>query len=298
MRSLVGPVPEPAERAGSALRRCGRGMLTIGTGSTPDRPDPEAAGGTAAEAADGTATEAAGGTNDRPAAPAAASAPATADVSLAHHAPGTADVWLAISIADAAAITRGGVRARLEVLDVIVGGVADGRCRRVVVVEGRVELPGTHAQRHTATHIAQDLPDSVLLGVGGDIALVRLRADRIVLTDHDGVTDIAPDDLATSGPDPFSDLEGHWLDHLNDPRCRIVPRIAMRVCRCLPAQRPLLVGIDRAGVDLEFTDRDDTIHRQRLPFAEACTEVAELGTQLRLLAGGSRYPSDRAALRP
>ena len=72
----------------------------------------------------------------------------------------------------------------------------------------------------------------------------------------------------------------------------------MRVCRCLPAQRPLLVGIDRAGVDLEFTDRDDTIHRQRLPFAEACTDVAELGTQIRMLAGGSRYPSDRAALRP
>lgn len=257
MRSLVGPVPEPVERASSALRRCGRAVLTIGADSS-----------------------------------------ATADVSLAHHAPATADVWLAIPMADAAAITRGGVRARLEVLDVIVGGEADGRCRRVVVVEGRVELPGTRAQRHTATHIAEELPDSVLLGVGGDIALVRLRAERIVLTDHGGVTDIAPDDLATSGPDPFSDLEGHWLDHLNDPRCRIVPRIAMRVCRCLPAQRPLLVGIDRAGVDLEFTDRDDTVHRQRLPFAEACTDVAELGTQIRMLAGGPRYPLDRAALRP
>lgn len=288
MRSLVGPVPEPAERAGSALRRCGRGMLTIGIEGAVgfDEADGSVGAGRAA-------AETAGGAH-----PDAAPAITTADVSLAHHAPGTADVWLAIPMADAAAITRGGVRARLEVLDVIVGGVAGGRCRRVVVVEGRVELPGTHAQRHTATHIAQDLPDSVLLGVGGDIALVRLRADRIVLTDHDGVTDIAPDDLATSGPDPFSDLEGHWLDHLNDPRCRIVPRIAMRVCRCLPAQRPVLVGIDRAGVDLEFTDRDDNIHRQRLPFAEACTEVAELGTQLRLLAGAARYPSDRAALRP
>lgn len=256
MRSLVGPVPEPAERVGSALRRCGRATLTIGSG-TP-----------------------------------------AATVTLAHHAPGTADLWLVIPMAGSAAITAGGLRARLEVLDVILGGVADGRCRRVVVVEGRVELPGGHAQRHVATHIAVDLPDPSLLGVGGDLALVRLRADRVVLTDHDGVTDIEPDDLATSGPDPFADLEGHWLDHLNDPRCRIVPRIAMRVCRCLPAQRPLLVGIDRAGVDLEFTDRDDNTHRQRLPFAEACTEVAELGTQIRLLAGGSRYPLDRAALRP
>lgn len=263
MRSLVGPVPEPAERAGSALRRCSRGVLTVG-----------ASGASGAAGA------------------------VTAEVRLAHHASGTADVWLAVPMADAAAITRGGVHARLEVLDVILGGVADGRCRRVVVVEGRAELPGVHAQRHAATHIAVELPDSHLLGVGGDIALVRLRAGRIVLTDHDGVTDIAPDDLATSGPDPFADLEGHWLDHLNDPRCRIVPRIAMRVCRCLPSRRPLLVGIDRAGVDLEFTDRDDTIHRQRLPFAEACTEVAELGTQIRLLAGGSRYPLDRAALRP
>lgn len=256
MRSLVGPVPEPAERAGSALRRCARAMLSAGT-----------------------------------AAP-------IATVHLAHHAPGTIDFWLAIPMADAATITAGGVRARLEVLDVILGGVADGRCRRVVVVEGRVELPGTHAQRHVATHIAVDLPDHSLLGIGDDIALVRLRAEQIVLTDHDGVTTIEPDDMATSGPDPFTDLEGHWLDHLNDPRCRIVPRIAMRVCRCLPAQRPLLVGIDRAGVDLEFTDRDDNIHRQRIPFAEACSEVGELGTQIRLLAGGPRYPLDRAALRP
>ena len=31
MRSLVGPVPEPAERAGSALRRCARAMLSAGT---------------------------------------------------------------------------------------------------------------------------------------------------------------------------------------------------------------------------------------------------------------------------
>ncbi|HJC59565.1 MAG TPA: hypothetical protein H9755_04420 [Candidatus Dietzia intestinigallinarum] len=276
MRSLVGPVPEPAERAGSALRRCGRGTLTFGADVSAIRP---AAADTAARPNEGTT-------------------PVTADVRLAHHAPGTADVWVAVPMADAAMITRGVVHARLEVLDVIIGRVADGRCRRVVVVEGSAELPGIRAQRHVATHIAEELPDSVLLGVGGDVALVRLRADRIVLTDHDGVADIAPDDLATSGPDPFADLEGHWLEHLNDPRCRIVPRIAMRVCRCLPAQRPLLVGIDRAGVDLEFTDRDDTIHRQRLPFAEACTDVAELGTQIRLLAGGPRYPLDRAALRP
>lgn len=271
MRSLVGPVPEPAERAISALRRCGRATLTI-AGTT----------GAGQEITIGS------------------TGPfrATATVSLAHHAPGTTDVWLAVSMADTAAITRGGVRTRLEVLDVITGGAAEGRCRRVVVVEGRVELPGTRAQRHVATHIAADLPDSALLGVGDDIALVRLRADRILLTDHDGVTEVATDDLATSGPDPFADLEGHWLSHLNDPRCQIVPRIAVRVCRCLPAQRPVLVGIDRAGVDLEFTDRDDTVHRQRVPFAEACIDVADLGAQIRLLASSARYPSDRAALRP
>lgn len=281
MHSLVGPVPESAERAGSALRRCARGTLTIGaTGTTGSTGATGTTGSTGAAGTTGT-TGTAGAT-----------------VSLAHHAGGTRDLWLTIPMADSAAITSGGMPARLEVLDVIRGGAAEGRCRRVVVVEGRVELPGAHAQRHAASHIAVELPDSALLGVGQDLALVRLRAGRILLTDHGGVTDIHPDDLATSGPDPFSDIEEHWLDHLNDPRCRIVPRIAMRVCRCLPAQRPLLVGIDRAGVDLEFTDRDDNVHRQRLPFAEACTDVSELGTQIRMLAGGARYPLDRAALRP
>src|SRR5699024_534882 len=161
MRSLVGPVPEPAERAGSALRRCGRGTLTFGADVSAIRP---AAADTAARPNEGTT-------------------PVTADVRLAHHAPGTADVWVAVPMADAAMITRGAVHARLEVLEVISGGAAAGRCRRVVV-EGSAELPGIRAQRHVATHIAEELPDSVLLGVGGDVALVRLRADRIVLTDH------------------------------------------------------------------------------------------------------------------
>ena len=161
---------------------------------------------------------------------------------------GTADLWVALPIADAATIPFGGTRARLEVLDEISGGTAQGRCRRVVVVEGLLEAPGVRAQRRAAADIAADLADSVLLGVGTDIALGRLRADRILLADQDGVTDIAPDDLATSGPDPFTDLEGHWLEHLNDLRCDVVLRIALRVCRCLPAELPLLVGIDRAGV--------------------------------------------------
>ncbi|MBB1025707.1 hypothetical protein G6019_14985 [Dietzia sp. DQ12-76] len=265
MRSLVGPVPEPAERVSSALRRCPRATLgllsaTSGSSSVAAMPAPE--------------------------------------VTLVHQVPGTADLWVALPTAHAGAIGVGGATARLEVLDEIIGGAAEGRCRRIVVVEGRVELPGVRAQRRTAGEIARDLPDTVLLDVGTGVALVRLRAERIVLTDDDGVTDIDPEDLATSGPDPFSDLEGHWLAHLNDPRCQVVPRMALRVCRCLPAERPLLVGIDRAGVDIELVGRDGRIRRERLPFAEACVGVTELGTQLRLLAGGSRYPLDRAALRP
>lgn len=273
MRSLVGPVPEPAERASSALRRCSRATLE------PAAPEP----GTRESGTRESGTRA---------------VRAAHPVALVHQVAGTADLHLVIPAAAATAIPFGGTQTRLEVVDEILGGAAQGRCRRLVVVVGRVEQLGVRTQRHLATHIAGDLPDSVLLGVGTDNALVRLRADRIILTEDDGVTDIAPDDLATSGPDPFTDLEGHWLDHLNDPRCQVVPRIALRVCRCLPAVRPLLIGIDRAGVDLELVDREGHIRRERLPFAEACTSVADLGTQLRLLAGGARYPQDRAALRP
>lgn len=283
MRALVGPVPEPAERASSALRRCPTATLEL-----DGRPALHPAVAHETTAPHG--ITAARGASARPA--------ATTTVPLVHQIPDTADLWVALPIADAATIPFGGTRARLEVLDEITGGEAQGRCRRVVVVDGLLEAPGVRAQRRAAADIAADLPDSVLLGVGTDIALARLRAENILLTDHDGVTAIAPDDLATTGPDPFTDLEGHWLEHLNDPRCHVVPRIAMRVCRCLPSQRPLLVGIDRAGVDLEITGRDDRILRQRLPFAEACTDVRGLGTQLRLLAGDARYPLDRAALRP
>lgn len=275
MSRLVGPVPDPAERASSALRRSPRATLSLEPAGPADR--------TAAPGAAGAAR------------PAGAT---TAAVSLVHQVPDAGDLWVAVPAAETAAIRYGGAHGRLEVLDVVVGGAADGRCRRVVVVEGRVELPGVRTQRHTAAEIARDLPEPCLLDVGASVTLVRLRPDRVVLTDHDGVTEIETEDLATSGPDPFADLEGHWLDHLNDPRCHVVPRMALRVCRCLPAERPLLVGIDRAGVDLEITGRDGRIHRQRLPFADDCTAVSELGAQIRLLAGGSRYPLDRAALRP
>ena len=80
MRSLVGPVPEPAERASSALRRCPRATLTFGS--------------------------------------------ATPAVALVHQSPGTADLSLVIPIADAASIGFGGVTARLEVLDEIIGAIA------------------------------------------------------------------------------------------------------------------------------------------------------------------------------
>lgn len=259
MRSLVGPVPEPAERASSALRRCPRATLRLMTDT---------------------------------------SAVPLSEVSLVHQVPDTADLWVALPMADVATVGFGGVRSRLEVLDEITGGAADGRCRRIVVVEGLLELPGVRAQRSTAAEIARDLPDPVLLDVGAGVALARLRADQVVLTDSDGVTAIDPEDLATSGPDPFADLEGHWLDHLNDPRCQVVPRMALRVCRCLPSERPLLVGIDRVGVDIELVGRDGRVHRERLPFTEEAASATELGTQLRLLAGASRYPLDRAALRP
>jgi len=277
MRPLVGAVPEPAERACSALRRCPRATLTLTGAPRVPLDGPPA----------GHFTESA-----------ATPARAQTRVPLVHHVPGTADLWVAVPVADAESITFPGRHARLEVLDEIIGGAAEGRVRRVVVVEGRVERPGVTSQRHAAVTISHDLPDSALLGVGTDLALVRLRAQQILLTDNDGVTGIEPDDLATSGPDPFADIEGHWLHHLNDPRCHVVSRIATRVCRCLPAQRPLLVGIDRAGVDLEIVDREGLPRRERVPFAEACSVVSELGTQLRLLAGGSRYPLDRAALRP
>lgn len=274
MRPLVGPVPDPAERANSALRRCPEATLRLGAVGH-------------------------GGPENQASTPGwGVSATAPAGVALAHRDTDSGDLWVAVPVVDTATLRLGGSHARLEVLDVVLGSAADGRCRRVVVVDGRVELPGVPAQRTAATHVARDLPDATLLDVGTTMALVRLRPHRIVLTDHDGVTEISPDDLATSGPDPFADLEGHWLGHLNDPRCQIVPRIATRVCRCLPAERPLLVGLDRAGVDLEVTGRDGRIHRERLPFAEACTVARELGTQLRLLAGASRYPLDRAALRP
>lgn len=271
MRPLVGPVPEPAERTLSALRRSARATLTPG--------DP---------ARDGLSRDgrSRGGRSRDGAAVA---------VPLVHAIPGTAELCLVVPAAVAREVAareagagEGRAPARLEVLDVIVGGAADGRCRRVVVVEGRISVPSTPEQRRVASDIARELADPALLDVGTAAALVRLVPERIVLTDHDGVTAIDPDDLATSGPDPFADLEGLWLAHLGDPRCPVVERIAARLARCVPAERPLLVGLDRAGVDLEVTGPDGAVRRHRLAFAQTCVGVADLGMQIRLLAGCPR----------
>ena len=258
MRPLVGPVPDPAERACSALRRCARTTLTLGAAvhAVPVVHPLEGDAGLAVLV---------------PTDPRTGGAPA-----------------MGARTADAGSAGGPGPRARLEVLDVVLGGAADGRCRRLVVVEGDLTVPARTDQRRLATDIARDLPAPALLDVGTSAALVLLRPARIVLTDHDGVTTVDPEDLATSGPDPFADLEGHWLAHLNDPRCPVLDRIAARLGRCAPGTRPLLVGIDRVGLDLEVAGVDGAVAHRRVPFAEACVGVTDLGAQIRVLAGCPR----------
>jgi len=247
MRPLIGPVPEPAERACSALRRCPSATLATGTSADTDS--------------------------------------SRARVRLAHPDPRTDELLLVV---DLAGVPRDGSAATLEVLDLVLGGPADGHCRRVVTLHGTVTVPDRPAQRRAASALAGELADPALLGVGVDHALVRLRPHRIGLVEPDGVTDVLPADLLTSGPDPFAELEGLWLAHLGDPRCAVVGRLVERVRRGAHPGSARLVGIDRAGLDLRIDDPDGVGHTVRLPFDEPCVGVAELAVQIRLLAGCPR----------
>ena len=248
MRALLGPTPEAAERVSSALRRCARGTLSFGT-----------------------------------AAPRGARR--VLGVHVVHPDPATGDLLVAVP---RDGIPTTGTEVRLEVLDVVLGGAADGRCRRVVTVEGAVSVPDGPTQRRAATDIARELADPALLDVGTGAALLRLHTRSVSLVERGGVTSVGVDDLATSGPDPFADLEGLWLAHLNDARCPVLGRLVERTGRGATSDGALLLGIDRAGLDVELTSREGTTRVLRLPFGEACSTVSELGTQIRLLAGCPR----------
>lgn len=242
MRPLIGPVPEPAERVASALRRCHSAFLTPSSGRS-------------------------------------------SEIVVAHPDPVSGDVLLAVS---RYAVPSTGDTVRVEVLDVIRGGAADGHCRRTVTMTGEIIVPDGPSQRRAATAVARELADPALLDVGTEAALLRLRPESILLLERDGVTSVLPADLMTSGPDPFAELEGLWLAHLNDPRCPVLGRLAQRIGRDVSVESTLLIGIDRAGLDLQVIGRDGVPRLLRLPFAEACVGVAQLGAQIRMLAGCPR----------
>ncbi|MFI6870973.1 DUF2470 domain-containing protein [Nocardia sp. NPDC050406] len=157
--------------------------------------------------------------------------------------------------------------------------------RALVWLRGWVRAVPAHAQRALAAHVAEDHPHPNLLDVGHTTTLLRLVVDSAVVADSTGAESVCRDGLRAARPDPFCEMEGPWLQHLQADHGDVIDQIARHVPAHL--RRGALIhplAIDRYGVTLrvEAADRD---HDIRLPFEFPADDIDSLSRAVRALAG-------------
>ena len=92
--------------------------------------------------------------------------------------------------------------------------------------------------------------------VGSALVALRITPWELVSTDSCGAATVTPGALSSAGSDPLAVVEQQWLRRLNGtgsadgPGATLARRVAARAGRLDPDVRPLVVGIDRFGLDV------------------------------------------------
>lgn len=157
--------------------------------------------------------------------------------------------------------------------------------RALVWLRGWVRAVPAHAQRALATHVAEDHPHPNLLDIGHTATLLRLVVDSAVVADSTGAEAVCREGLREARPDPFCEMEGAWLQHLQADHGDVIDQLARRVPAHL--RRGSLIhplSIDRYGVTLrvEAAEQD---HDIRLSFDYPADDIESLSRAVRALAG-------------
>ena len=178
---------------------------------------------------------------------------------------------------------HGGLPAVLELTDLAPLALRE-RVRSLVWLRGTVHPVPPNAERILAAEVAAENPQEALLDVGHSTTLMRLRLDSAVVADSSGAEPVDIDELRLASPDPFWQLEGAWLQHLNEDHPDVIDKLSRRLPPNLRRGRVRPLAIDRYGVTLrvEGGDGDRDV---RLPFGEPVHDFAGLTKAVRILIG-------------
>ena len=161
--------------------------------------------------------------------------------------------------------------------------------RSLVWLRGVLHSVPPEASRTLAAAVATDHPDPGLLDVGHTTTLLRLVLDSAVVADSHGAEPVPLDDLLAARPDPFWEIEDHWLEHLEADHGELVDLLARRLPRHLRGGRVRPLGLDRYGIRLRVEDTGAeggrTDNAVRLSFGDPVDDAAALSRALRLLVG-------------
>lgn len=156
--------------------------------------------------------------------------------------------------------------------------------RSLVWLSGELRRVPDNAERAVAAAVASQYPHAGLLDVGHSGVLLRLILESVVVADATGAEPLSVRDLMAAEPDPFWEVEGGWLQHLDSDHSDMVHQIARRLPPSLRTGRPRPLSIDRYGVGIRVEGPSDD-HDVRIPFASPVDDVTELSKALRVLAG-------------
>lgn len=178
---------------------------------------------------------------------------------------------------------RAGIPAVLELTDHAPLALGE-RVRSLVWLRGELRRVPETAERSVAAAVASQFPHPGLLDVGHGGVLLRLILDSVVAADSTGAEPVPVRDLLRADPDPFWEIEGDWLRHLDTDHAEMIAAIARRLPPSLRVGRPRPLSLDRFGIGLriesETGDQD-----VRVPFPHPVADSTELSRALRILVG-------------
>lgn len=197
------------------------------------------------------------------------------------HLLGSGDVAVSIRSENLYSSTGFAVPAVLELVD---RGPARGpeSVRAIVWLRGCARVATPQEVSTLLDVIAASNPDPALLDVGHEDTLILLSAESIVLADGTGASLVDRSQVLIAQPDPFSQVEQAWIEHLERHHRDMLERLRLHLPRGMRRGEIRLVGLDRYGL-LVNTETQEGNLDHRIPFLVPVADEAGLCRALKSL---------------
>lgn len=154
--------------------------------------------------------------------------------------------------------------------------------RALVWLRGQIRRAAPRDVRPLLDVIAASNPHPALLDVGHDDLLLVLAVESIVFADSTGAAHVDHPTVLAARPDPFCQVEGAWVHHLQNHHPDMVERLRLRLPAGRRRGRIQLVGLDRYGLQVK-TEGPEGHWYHRIPFFTPAADDIALCRALRSL---------------